>query len=131
MSDAHDKIDALLNKKEKTTYARDFEQVKDNYKFAHKVENEPVSSQGYDEEIFNYKVLNFNDYISQQAWPSSLYFIDKIVRLNMRASMEWMKKNLSKKRTVPMSMIWLLLLFGVVGIVVLVVIMMILPMLGV
>ena len=128
MSDIHEKVDQALDKKDKSIFTKDFEQVKDNYKFAHKIETDPIKdTKKYDTKIFNYVVLSFNNYLNQMAWPSSLYFIDKINRLNMRASLEMIKKNLKKKNTVPMNLIWLLILMAIAGFVVLIVVFLVLP----
>jgi len=123
IEDPHEKAKRLLDEKNKeeeegepgrTVFDQDVERVRDNFNFANKVENEPVVTKEFDKNIFGVKVLNFNHYILQQAWPSSFYFIDKLIRLNTKASMEWQKRYLSKKRTVPMKMIWLLIVFVVI-----------------
>jgi len=110
--------------------ATDLEKIKDNIKFANEVQDNPVVTDKYDKRVFNCDVININPYIEQQAWPSSLYFIDKLIRLNTKASLEWMKRYLSKKRHVPMNMIWLLILLFAVGIVIVIVLFLILPMIG-
>ena len=128
MMDTEDRVDELLMKK--TGISSNLEQIRENIKFVDKVQNNPVATNFFDEKVFNAETININPYIEQQALPSSIYFIDKLIRLNTTASLEWQKRYLSKKRKVPMNMIWLLLLlFGVIGVIMVIII--ILPQLGV
>jgi hypothetical protein len=109
-------------------------EIKENIKFVDKTQNEPIKSDKHDlkkekkgffkekknekGEVIKEKVyvtiLNFNHYIQQQAWPSSIYFIDKLLRLNTSASLEWQKRYLKKKRPVNKEFLWLIIIIVIV-----------------
>lgn len=129
--DPHKKIDELLAKREgqptaqdsstkkeatPSPYTKQLEKVKDNLNFVNTLQNKPVLTDKHDKKIFNFKVLNFTHYINQQAWPSSLYFIDKIVRVNVKASFEWQKRYLAKKRGIPFEFLPFLIIVIVIAI---------------
>ena len=127
MVDPHDvlkeKVDKTLKEKEETpgkkpvkpVYAKDLERVQDNIKFAAEIQQQPVTSDKHDKKIFNHKTVNFNHYIKGQAWPESIFNIDKLLRLNTAASFEWQKRYLKKKRTMPLDIFWVILIFIIVG----------------
>jgi len=123
-----DRVDELL--KRKTGISSNLEQIRENIKFVDKVQNNPVVTESFNEKVFNFETVNINPYIEQQALPNSIYDMDKLIRLNTKASMEWQKRYLSKKRHVPMSMIWIIILMVIVGVVILLFIMFVLPMMG-
>lgn len=124
---AEHKHDLELGKKFKSAEAQ---RVFDNVKFADEVESNPVLSKDYDRKVFGYEMISFNHYLNQRIWPRSIYTTDKLVRLAMSAKLEFLKRYLSKKRHVPMSMIWLLILMFAVGAVILVIMFLILPLMG-
>jgi hypothetical protein len=108
-----EKIDVDSSRDSKALFtSSDLEPVRDNIKFVDEVINKPVVSDRFDKKVFDYETVNINPYILQQAWPSSLYFIDKLIRLNTSASLEWKKRYLSKKRKVSMNMVWLIILLA-------------------
>lgn len=128
MVDTEDRVDKLL--REKTGISTSLEQIRENIKFVDRVQNDPVTTEVFNEQISEFEVININPYIEQQALPNSIYDMDKLIRLNTKASMEWQKRYLSKKRTVPMKMIWIIILLAVVIVVVMLFIMFVLPQLG-
>ena len=111
----------LIDKKElgdnkrrvKSPYTENLEKVKDNLHFYNKIQEKPVVSKDFDKTIWG-ETVNFNHYIEGQAWPSSFYNIDKLIRLNTSAAFEWMKRWLSKKRHVPLDMLWFLLIIIII-----------------
>ena len=128
MSDTSKRVDELLMKK--TGISSNLEQIRENIVFVDKVQNNPVNTESFNDMVFGVEIMNINPYIEQQALPSSIYFIDKLIRLNTKASLEWMKRYLAKKRHVPIQLIWILIIvFGVI--VAIVVVMLLLPKLGV
>ena len=118
MVDPHDKIAAIVDSKEldskkvgaaakdatdddyktSTSITKELERVRDNVKFYNKIQEKPVLTKKYDKSIFTSTVLNLNHYIRGQAWPESIFNIDKLLRLNTSASYEWQKRFLRKKR---------------------------------
>jgi len=132
--DPHEKIDKILHdrdvKEGKYFKSAEAQRVFDNIKFGDKVEKKPITSTKFDKEVLGYESINLNHYINQRIWPRSIYTTDKLVRLAMSAKLEFLKRYLSKKRHVPISMIWLLIImFGVVIVVIIVIFL--LPQLGV
>ena len=128
MSDTSKRVDELLMKK--TGISSNLEQIRENIVFVDKVQNNPVNTESFNDMVFGVEIMNINPYIEQQALPSSIYFIDKLIRLNTKASLEWMKRYLAKKRHVPIQLIWILIIvFGVI--VAIVVVLLLLPKLGV
>jgi len=132
--DPHTKIDNLLGKKElvegKRFKSAESQRVYENIAFGDKVEHEPVINNKFDKKVLGFETVNLNHYINQRIWPRSIYTTDKLVRLAMSAKLEFLKRYLSKKRHVPMNMIFLLIiLFGAV--VVVLIILFLLPQLGV
>ena len=117
------KVDETINKKS-TEF--EMERVKDNLEFIEKVENEPVVTEHFDEEIFG-EIINFNPYIQQQAWPSDIYSIDALIKLNTSAEYEWQKRYLQKKRRVSMKFVWVLILLFVIATIVLIILMFVVP----
>lgn len=126
VNETSDRVDELLKKK--TGITTNLEEIRENIKFVDKVVNNPVITDKFDGRKFNGDVININPYIEQQALPSSIYFVDKLIRLNTKASLEWMKRYLSKKRHVPMRMIWILLLLFGVGMAIVIIFLFIVPM---
>lgn len=126
--DPHKKIDEMIAERQKQTptgntdkpkkpetLLKDLEKVKDNLKFYNTIQEAPVLTDKYDKKIFNYKVLNFNHYIKQQAWPESIFNIDKLIRLNVSAKYEWLKRYMQKKRTIGLDVFWVFLIFIIIG----------------
>ena len=129
-----DKIDRSQNVKELREGRRfksaEAQRVFDNVQFADEVSSSPVGTRKYDKEVMGYETINFNHYLNQRIWPRSIYTTDKLVRLAMSAKLEFLKRYLSKKRSVPMNMIWLLIiLFSVVAIII-VILLIIMPLMG-
>lgn len=132
--DVHEKVSQLIKMKDSKDKNRRFhsaeaQRVFNNLEFADTVENDPITSKDFDRKVLGFETVNINPYINQRIWPHSIYVTDKLIRLAMSAKLEFLKRYLDKKRKVPMSMIWLLvLLFGVV--VVVLVIIFLLPQIG-
>jgi hypothetical protein len=117
--------------KQKNVMISGLREIKENIAFVDKTQNEPIKTTKYDlkkektvtkkdkdgkvttKKIF-VTILNFNHYIQQQAWPSSIYFIDKLLRLNTSASMEWQKRYLKKKRPMNKDFLWLVVVIVIV-----------------
>lgn len=122
MDDPHKKIDNLLASKNedkqpvKSSVTNELERVKDNIKFYNKIQNEPVLTDKYDKSPFGHKQITCNHYIKGQAWPESIFNIDKLIRLNLTAKFEWIKRYLSKKRNVPLNVLWVVIIFMIIGI---------------
>jgi hypothetical protein len=59
-------------------------------------------------------------------WPRSIYVTDKLLRLVASSKLEALKRYLSKKRTMPLNMLWIILI--IIGVILaIVVIVMLLP----
>lgn len=106
-------------------------EIKENIHFVDKTQNDPITTTKYDlkqekkikkkdkngkvttEKIF-IVILSFNHYIQQQAWPSSIYFIDKLLRLNTSAELDWMSRYIKKKRPLNKDYLWLMVIIVIV-----------------
>jgi hypothetical protein len=123
LNDTSQKVDDIIK-----TKSTDFEmeRVKDNLEFIDKVESKPVITDVFNEEIFG-EIINFNPYIQQQAWPSDIYFIDALIKLNTSAEYDWQKRYLQKKRRVSMKFIWILILLMIIGVVIMVILLFVVP----
>jgi hypothetical protein len=106
------------------------QRVFDNIKFGDRVEEQPITSKRYDKLVMGYVYITFNNYIHNRIWPRSIYTTDKITRLAVSAKLEFLKRYLSKKRHVPMNLIWIIIIMFIV-VIVIVIVLLLLPSLGV
>ena len=129
-----DKIDHSQSVKElyegRRFKSAEAQRVFDNVQFADEVSSNPISTRKFDKEVMGYETITFNHYLNQRIWPRSIYTTDKLVRLAMSAKLEFLKRYLSKKRSVPMNMIWLLLILFGVAAAIIVILLIILPLMG-
>lgn len=141
-SKSHDEIAKLIDSTDaqkqqtkteqpKNVMVSGLREIKENIAFVDKTQNEPIKTDKYDlkqqktvvgkdkdgkkvtKKVF-VTLLNFNHYIQQQAWPSSIYFVDKLLRLNTDASLEWMSRYLKKKRSMNKDFIWLMIFIVII-----------------
>lgn len=137
--DPHKKIDELIEKTDKekqkesqppttNVMIKGMKEIKENVQFVNKTQDEPIITKKYDrkqlkkveKKKFYVTLINFNHYIQQQAWPSSIYFIDKLLRLNTSASLDWQKRYLAKKRPINKEYIYLMIIIVIIIIAILV-----------
>jgi len=132
-TDPHAKIDRLLDKK-KTVAGGQMEHTQmqkayNNIVFRNKVQEKPIMTDKYKKKIFGVEYINLQPYLNMRMWPRGIYTTDKLLRLDASAGLEFLKRYLAKKRTLPFNMWWLLIImFGVVGAIIVIIIL--LPSLG-
>lgn len=118
-TDPHEKIDTLLQKKKEVTGGQlehsQMQKAYSNVVFRNKVKEAPIMTDKYKRKIFG-EYINLQPYLNMRMWPRGIYTTDKLLRLDASAGMEFLKRYLAKKRTLPFNMWWLLIImFGVVG----------------
>lgn len=131
--DPHSMIDKLIKSRDKeaepVSKSQQVQETYDNLMFRNEVRENPIATR-INKRVMGVEVVNLNKFINLQLWKRSIYVTDKLIRLVASARLEFLKRYLSKKRHVPMNMIYILIIiFGVV--IAIVVILFLLPNLGV
>jgi len=119
--DPHKKIDQLISDTKPSVEgkSKQVKKIYDNLKFQKDVEENPIMvDKTY--RCFG-KNISLSKYLKMRIFPRSIYDTDKLMRLAVTAKYELLKKYISKKRVVPMNMIFILLILVGVIIAVLVV----------
>lgn len=119
-----DKIDDILSDKPEA-----LRKVKDNRRFKKRIRFRRVVPEHEDISVFGAKSVNINAILKDNLWDRSIFTTDKLCRMFLSATLEQLKKYERKKRTVPLNMMWIVLLMIGVVITVLVVLFL-LPRLG-
>ena len=120
-----DKIDKLFSNKPET-----LKKIKENRNFISKVKNYEVKSDKAEVPVFVGKSVNINAILKNNIYNHTAFTIDKICRLHRNMTYEQLKKYQSKKRSVPMRMIWLLIILFGVATVIIVILLIIVPLMG-
>ena len=132
-TDPHVKIDTLIQKKKEVAGGElehsQMQKAYSNVVFRNKVKEAPILGDKYKKLIFGVEYINLQPYLNMRMWPRGIYTTDKLLRLDASAGLEFLKRYLAKKRTLPFNMWWLLIIiFGVIGAIF--VILFLLPQLG-
>ena len=132
-TDPHKKIDTLIQKKKEMASGplehSQMQKAYSNVIFRNKVKDAPILGNKYRKKIFGVEYINLQPYLNMRLWPRGIYTTDKLLRLDASAGLEFLKRYLAKKRTLPFNMWWLLIIiFGVIGAIFL--ILFLLPQLG-
>ena len=132
-TDPHAKIDNLIKKKDvqggKQYQYDQQQQVYSNLMFRNKTKEKPIKAGKYEKKIFGVEYIDLQPYLDMRMWPRSIYVTDKLIRLVAASRLEFLKRYLAKKRTMPFNMWWLLIImFGVAGAILLIIFL--LPKLG-
>jgi hypothetical protein len=132
--DPHKEIDRLIeNKGERRqdlmSKSEQLQKTYDNLVFRKEVREKPLINK-HEYKVFGYQTVSLNEFLALRLWPRSIYVTDKLLRLVASSKLEALKRYVAKKRSIPMNMIWILLIiFGVV--IVIIIILFLLPSLGV
>lgn len=131
--DPHEKVDKLIAKKKNIAGGQlehsQMQKAYSNIVFRNEVKEAPITTDKYRKKIFGVEYINLQPYLNMRMWPRGIYTTDKLLRLDASAGMEFLKRYLAKKRTVPFKMLWLLIImFGVVAAII--TILFLLPQLG-
>lgn len=131
--DPHLKIDEVIKNKERedepVSKSQQVQETYDNLKFRNEVREDPIVT-NINRNVMNVVVVNLNKFLNLQLWKRGIYTTDKLIRLAMSAKLEFLKRYLSKKRSVPMNMIYILIIIFTV-VIVIVIVLFLLPNLGV
>lgn len=135
--DQDEEIDELLNKKEIEKKSKpdlvgkseQLERTYDNFVFRKKYRENPLTSKKK-YKVYGYETVSLSSFLEMRMWPRSIYVTDKLLRLVAGSKYEFLKRYMAKKRSIPLNMIWIIMLiFGVI--IVIVVVLFLLPKLGV
>lgn len=125
-TDPHDKIDEMIREKSVRgghQFQHDQQQqVYGNLLFREKAKEAPVKARRYEKKIFGVEYIDLQPYLDMRMWPRSIYVTDKLIRLVAASRLEFLKRYLAKKRTMPFNMWWLLIImFGVAAAILLII----------
>ena len=108
----------------------DLRKVTDNRKFIKHIKENQVDPEKADISVFGVKSININAILKDNIQNHVIFTIDKLCRMYRSMTYEKLKKYQRKKRNVPISMIWIIIImFGVIMAVLIVIFL--LPQLGV
>ena len=108
----------------------DLRKVTDNRRFIKHIKENQVDPKVADISIFGVKSININAILKDNIQNHVIFTIDKLCRMYRSMTYEKLKKYQRKKRNVPISMIWIIIImFGVIMAVLIVIFL--LPQLGV
>jgi len=120
-----EKVDTILDGKPEAQRL-----VRANREFIKSIKDKKISKEQENVQVFGVKSVNVNAILKDNIWNRSIFTTDKLCRLFLGMTLEQLKKYEKKKRTVPLNMLWIVLIM-IVGIVVVLVILFLLPQLGV
>ena len=122
--DIEDKIDKILGGKPEA-----LKQVKNNRRFKNRIMTTQINPSHEDIKVFGVKNVNLNAILKDNLWDRSIFTTDKLCRMFLSCTLEQLKKYESKKRSIPLNMVWIILIMMGVVIAILVVLFL-LPQLG-
>ena len=123
-NDIDDELDRVLYNRPEA-----LQKVKDNRRFIRKIEQKQIDPKHENVKVFGVKNVNLNNILKDNIWNRSIFTTDKLCRMHRKMTYEQLKKYQSKKRHVPLNMMWIIIImFGVVAAII--VIMLLLPKLG-
>lgn len=118
----HDEVDGVLS-----GMPNELQSVTDNLKFIKKIKDDPVTSGVGEHKSFGYQTWDINMILKDNIWNRSIFTVDKLCKMFLKADLETKKKYLKKKNKLGFDYGWLiiLILLGIGGLVL--VIMYVLP----
>lgn len=131
--DPSQKIDELIKKRDKEQHvyvpkSEGLQKIYDNIKFTEKVKDDPIllkrDYRGVVSGEAKYRVISLDNFLELRLYPRSIYVTDKLLRLVASSRLEWLKKYLSKKRSMPLNVLWIILI--VMGVIIAVVVILLL-----
>jgi len=110
-----DEINRIRHKDGVQSKSEGVKKVLENVKFIQKVEEKPLEND-VRVKVFGVEYISFTDFLRSRIWTRGIYTTDKLVRLGYGSGLEFLKRYLKKKRTVPFNLLWLIIImFGVVA----------------
>ena len=104
----------------------ELQRVTDNIKFIKEIKDNPVEPGAYSHKAFGYEVVDVSAILKDNIWNRSIFTVDKLCKMFLKADLEQKKKYLKKKRRIEFNYIWLILLL--IGIpVILIIVLFLLP----
>lgn len=108
----------------------ELKKVKDNLDFIKTIKNNPVNPGIGAVKAFGVEVVDVNAILKDKIWDRSIFTVDKLCKMFLKATLEQKKKYLAKKRALEFNYVWLILL--IIGVpVALLILIFLLPRLGV
>lgn len=112
--DPRKKIDGTISKREQKPgmgfKSKGVQRVYDNLNFGKHVQENPVTTDKYDVNVFGVETIDMNHYLSMRIWPRSIYTTDKLMRLIASARLEFLKRYIAKKNKLEFNYLWLIIL---------------------
>jgi len=93
----------------------ELKKIKDNKAFLKKVAEEPLSMEAASIPVFGTSV-DFNAILKNNIWDRTAYFVDMACDGFAHMTVEQLKKYLAKKRKLPNTILWILLILMFVGV---------------
>ena len=93
----------------------ELKKIKDNKAFLKKVAEEPLSMDVASIPVFGTSV-DFNAILKNNIWDRTAYFVDMACDGFAHMTVEQLKKYLAKKRKLPNTILWILLILMFVGV---------------
>lgn len=96
--------------------------VRNNRQFKKKIKFRRIVPEKENVKVFGVKNVNINAILKDNIWDRSIFTTDKLCRMHLNMTLEQLKKYQSKKRHVPLNMMWIvILMFGVVAVILIIV----------
>ena len=109
VEDVENEVDKVVGKSEQVQKAFD------NIVFRNNVQKNPLMLKHYARGL-TVEYIDLGPFLKERLWTRSIYTTDKLIRLNLAAPLEMMKKYLEKKRKAAFDFMWLILI--IVGVLV-------------
>ena len=93
----------------------ELKKITDNQKFLKEIEEKPLPVDVASIPVFGTSV-DFNAILKDNIWNRSAYTVDMLCDMFLSMNIEKMKKYQAKKRKIPMSIIWLMIILMLVGV---------------
>lgn len=104
------RIDRLLSDKPEA-----LQRVKDNRRFKKRIRFRRIQPSHENVKVFGVKNVNINAILKDNLWDRSIFTTDKLCRMFLSMTLEQLKKYEKKKRSVPLNMMWIIMIMiGVV-----------------
>jgi len=92
----------------------ELQKVIDNINFLEKAKNNPLPPGTAQKKVFGVETWDINAILKDNIWNRSIFTVDKLCKLFLKADLEQKKKYLKKKNPIEFDYAWLLILiFGV------------------
>lgn len=107
----------------------ELQRLKSNLNFIDRIKQKPIPPGVVAPIIFGVKIIDINAILKNNIWNRSIFTVDKLCKMFLKADLEQKKKYLKKKRPMSFDLKWLLII--IIGIfMVLLIVTFVLPRLG-